>query len=517
MSLPDSNADFDVLAGKGPGQLITSADWNAQVAAAKSVQSALNELSRAVDARFTAVETNVRQVVSDLQNATARLAVLETAARAYNRVTLRPALPSYALGEVAIITATVADISGNPITFQAENRPWVTFVCTWGRLRAVQGFDSAVSLGDRTVTVRVNQSGVAQVRLVPDHVEGFDIAFEDDVAVTMTGKVAATNRSVADILRSSETPATARDADAFKFLSQEYDRPDSTHMRNYVDAYYQKYPGKVRGRPVDNFPGRWLDYRTTVFCFVQNSNDPSTPDFGRASGATQVVFRDWISPWYNLEYSVNTGDLIKSYRDRLTPKFTQNFTESVNNIKGEINTIVSNQGLLRKQRDYRVIRDALDQVNVPQPPSFLNAVTQSVQNAISIQQTLQTVQSGTVDVPAQEVAFEVFTNAATRADNSAASANDAIAEVKQQLSTVQQNVKDATDKVATLTGNLTAVGTRLDSALADSGAVGSMRLQLNTVKGQVAAFSALNPADITAKIGTVTDLSNRVFQLETRR
>jgi predicted nucleic acid-binding Zn-ribbon protein len=147
----------------------------------------------------------------------------------------------------------------------------------------------------------------------------------------------------------------------------------------------------------------------------------------------------------------------------------------------------------------------------------LNAVTQSVQNAISIQQTLQTVQSGTVDVPAQEVAFEVFTNAATRADNSAASANDAIAEVKQQLSTVQQNVKDATDKVATLTGNLTAVGTRLDSALADSGAVGSMRLQLNTVKGQVAAFSALNPADITAKIGTVTDLSNRVFQLETRR
>jgi hypothetical protein len=71
--------------------------------------------------------------------------------------------------------------------------------------------------------------------------------------------------------------------------------------------------------------------------------------------------------------------------------------------------------------------------------------------------------------------------------------------------------------MATLTNNLTSVGARLDTALADSGAVGSLRLQVNTLKNQVTAFSALNPSDISSKLGAVTDLSNRVFQLETRR
>jgi hypothetical protein len=47
--------------------------------------------------------------------------------------------------------------------------------------------------------------------------------------------------------------------------------------------------------------------------------------------------------------------------------------------------------------------------------------------------------------------------------------------------------------------------------------VGSLRLQLNTVKNQVAALSALNPAEISANIGVVGDLKQRVFMLESRR
>lgn len=517
MSLPTSNANFDALAPRSPGQLITSADWNALVAAAKSVQATLNALSQAADARLTAVETSVQQTKTDLQNAVTRLTTLEGVVHQYNRVTLKPSQAVYALGETALITATVADVGGQPIAFTAQNRPWVTFVCTWGRLRAAPGFDSDAGAGDRTVTVRTNLQGVAQVRLQPDHAESFPIDFEDDVATTMTGKVAAANRSAADIIRTAETPGTAKDAGAFKFLSLEYDRTDSTHMRDYVDTYYQKYPGRVSGKGFPNVRQTWQDYRSTVICFVQNSNDINTPDFGRASGAMQIVFRDWISPWYNLEYAANTADLVNTYRARLAPKFTLDLTESVNNVKQEVNAIVANQGMVRKQRDYRVIRDAMDQISLPQPPSFLNAVTQSVQNAISIQQTLQTVQDKTAELPQQDVAFEVFTSAAARADTSAASANSAVAAVQQQLSAVQQSVTDAQGKVATLTNNLTAVGTRLDTALADTGAVGSLRLQLNAVKTQVGAFTALNPSDITSKLGAVTDLSNRVFQLETKR
>lgn len=517
MSLPTANANFDPLASRTAGQLITSADWNALVAATKAVQDTLNALSQAVDTRLTAVEASVQQVTSDVQSAVTRLTALEAITRQYDRVTLKPSQQMYALGETALIIATVTDVTGQPIAFTPDNRPWLTFVCTWGRLRAVPGFDSQVGVGDRTVMVRTDQQGVAQVRLQPDHAEGFGIDFEDDVSTTMTGKVAAANKSAAEIIRTSETPGTARDAGAFKFLSQEYDRPDTANMRQYVDTYYQRYPQRVSGKSIIDIGQVWLDYRSTVICLVQNSNDLNSPDFGRAASATQVVFRDWISPWYNLEYASNIGDLVTTYRDRLAPKFTPDLIESIGNIKQEVSAIVANQGMLRKQRDYRVVRDALDQINLSQPPSFLNAVTQSVQNAISIQQTLQTVQDRTAELPQQDVAFEVFTNAATRADTSAASASGAVSALQQQLGSVQQTINDTQSKVAALTTNLTAVGTRLDTALADSGAVGSLRLQLNTIKNQVGAFSALNPTDITAKMGAINDLNTRVLQLETGR
>ncbi len=517
MALPISNANLGALAPRNAGQLITSADWNALVAATKTVQDTLNALSQAVDTRLTAVETGVQQANADLQNTTARVTALENTLHQYNRVTLKPTQAVYAIGETAVITATVADVSGQAMNFPAQSRPFVTFVATWGRLRAVPGFESDAGLGDRTATVRVNQQGVAQVRLQPDHAESFDLDFEDDVATTLNGKVAANNRSAAEIIRTAETPGTARDAGAFQFLTKEYDRTDSTHLRDYVDTYYQKYPARVSGKGVVNVRQGWQDYRATVFCFVQNSADVSAPDFGRASAAVQIVYRDWIGPWYNLDYAVNTGPLVLTYRDRLAPKFTADLQESVDNVKAEVNSIVKNQGLVRKQRDYRVVREALDQVNIAQPPSFLNAVTQSVQNAISIQQTLQTVQDQTAELPDQDVAFEVFTTAATRSDASVASANRAVSEVQKQLGTLQAGLSDTQNKMTTITNNLTVVGTRLDTALADSGAVGTLRLQVGTLKNQITAFSALNPSDITSKLGAVTDLSNRVFQLETRR
>jgi hypothetical protein len=510
MSLPTSTANFNALAPRTSGELITSADWNALVAACKNVQDTVNGLSQAVDTRLTAAE-------SALQAAVARVAALEAVVHEFRRVTLKPTRAIYALGETAVISASVADSAGQPMTFTAVNRPWVTFICTWGRLRAVPGFESSPGFGDRSVTVRTNAQGLAQVRLQPDHTGGFDLDLEDEVSTTMTGRVAAQDRSAADIIRSAETPGTARDAGAFKFLSVEYDRADSKHMRNYVDTYYRRYPALVAGKRVVNVRQTWQDYRSTVISFVQNSNDVSAPDFGRASASTLVVFRDWISPWYHLEYAFDTTALVKDYRERLTPKFTLDLVESINNVKQEVKVLIADQGALRKQRDYRVIRDALDQITLPQPPVFLNAVRQSVQHAIAIQQTIQGVQDWTAELPAEDVAFEVFTHAATRSDVSVASANAAVAAAQQKLAALQAATAEAQAKLQVLQNNLTLVGGRLDAALADSGAVGSLRLQLNTVKNQVAALSALNPAEISANIGTVGDLKQRVFMLESRR
>jgi len=510
MSLPTSTANFDALAPRTAGELITSTDWNALVAACKSVQGTVNALSQAADTRLTAAETAV-------QGAVAKVTALEAVVHEYRRVTLKPTRATYALGETAVISASVLDFAGQPMTLAAGNRPWVTFFCTWGRLRAVPGFESSPGFGDRSVTVRTNAQGLAQVRLQPDHTAGFDLDAEDEVSTTMTGRVAAQNRSAADIIRTAETPGTARDAGAFKFLSVEYDRADTQHVRNYVDTYYRRYPALVAAKSVLDVRQTWQDYRTAVVAFVQNSNDVNAPDFGRASGSTLVVFRDWISPWYHLEYAFDTTDLVKDYRDRLTPKFTKDPVESVKNLKLEVNAITANRGALRKQRDYRVLRDALDQVTLPQPPEFLNDVRQSLQNAIAIQQTIQSVQEWTAELPAQDVAFEVFTHAATRADSSSASANAAVAAAQKQLAALQAATAEAQAKLQVLTNNLALEKGRLDAALADNGAVGSLRLQFNTMKNQIGAFFALNPNEISANIGTVLDLKQRVGALEMGR
>src|SRR5712692_6732225 len=152
MALPTSNANFDALAPRAAGQLITSADWNALVAASKSVQDALNSLSQAVDTRLSAVETEANQIKTQLQTVVTDLTALEAIVRQYSHVTLKPSQAVYTLGETAVITAQVTDVAGQPPVFHDANRPWVTFVCTWGRLRAVPGFTTSGGEGDRTVT-----------------------------------------------------------------------------------------------------------------------------------------------------------------------------------------------------------------------------------------------------------------------------------------------------------------------------------------------------------------------------
>ena len=69
MALPTSNADFAALAPRTPGQLITSTDWNALVAATKTVQDTLDALSQAVDTRLYEVETGVQQAQADAKAA----------------------------------------------------------------------------------------------------------------------------------------------------------------------------------------------------------------------------------------------------------------------------------------------------------------------------------------------------------------------------------------------------------------------------------------------------------------
>jgi hypothetical protein len=203
------------------------------------------------------------------------------------------------------------------------------------------------------------------VLLHPDHVEGFPLATVNDVHKTLTATLPATAalpaKSIAEIIRTSDTPVAMKATGAFSLLSTEYERADTVNLRQYVDTYYQKNPDNIIGRVVPR-PAIWRDYRASVACYATVGSDPHAGDFNRGTGSIAVDFRDWIEPWYTLEYSANTASLLTAYRDRLTPKFTANLNESVGLVKTEVAAITANGGLLKQRRDYDVIHQALDLV-----------------------------------------------------------------------------------------------------------------------------------------------------------
>jgi hypothetical protein len=503
------------LGGKAAGQLIRSNDWNSLVAAVTGLQAAVDSLSTSVDQRFATVNQSLAGLTGQLTAIDGRVAHLENVFKDYYRVNMATSQTVFAIGELAVITIQVTDLDGHAIVFAAANRPWITFLASWGRLQADTGFDTLGGFGDRGVSIRTDTSGACRVLLYPDHVEGFPLATVNDVHKTLTATLPSNSKSFAELIRTSDTPVTMKATGAFSLLSTEYERADTANLRQYVDTYYQKTPGNIIGRVVPR-PAIWRDYRASVACYATVGSDPRAGDFNRGTGSIAVDFRDWIEPWYTLEYSANTASLLTAYRDRLTPKFTANLDESVGLVKTEVAAITAGGGLLKQRRDYDVIQQALGQVNIAQPPVFLNAMTQAVRSAIKIEQTVGAASGVAAN---QGVAFEVFTQAATRGDVSVAAVNDAVSAVRQQVAQVQQSYNDVNKQVSTLQSSLSSNGARLDAALADGGIIHNLQADVSAVKGQVGTLQVLNlnPTEIKTKLDLVASLDNRVGLLEVKK
>jgi hypothetical protein len=503
------------LGGKTAGQLIRSADWNALVTALDNLQTQVATLSASVDQRFNTVNQSIQALTSDQASLTTRVGALESALGNYYRVTLSTNQTIFALGEMAVISVQVTDLAGKPLTFTAQTRPWITFLSSWGRLLAEAGFDVLGGFGDRSISVRTDTQGICRVHLQPDHMEGFTPAAETDIHKTITATVQANNKTFAELIRTSDTPVTMKATGALSLLSTEYERADTVNMRQFVDSYYERNPRPIAGSVLPSLQ-IWRDYRASVMCFATFGDDPHAGDFTRGTGSLAVAFRDWIAPWYNLEYSANTATLLTNYRDRLSPKITANLDESVGLIKQEVDSITAGGGLLKQRRDYDVVHQALDQLTSAQPPAFLNALTESVKDAIQIQQTLGAAHGAAAN---PGVAFKVFTQAATRGDVSVAAVNAAVSAVQSQVAQVQGNISDVTKQVSTLQVSLTSNGAKLDSALADGGIIHNLQADVSTVKGQVGTLQLLNlnPTDIKSKLDLVTSLDNRVGLLETKK
>jgi len=489
------------LGNKSAGQLIRSNDWNGLVGAIEDLSATVGARFEAVDGRFADLDARVGALEEDYGGFRRRV---EPLLSEYYRLTLETARSSYAIGELAEITARVSDLRGEPLDLTNDaDRPWIDFVvASWGQLKPADGFESLGGAGDRAISVRTDAQGVARVRLRSDHAEGFTDEDEDEVVVSLETRLENTGTSIAQTILSAATPIEAKNAGAFRTLTTEYDRTDALRVRNYADAYFSRNNALITGGIRPPFTHRWLDYRSTVMAFARRDGDLLTPDQSRGVSSIQVTFRDWIAPWIITEYFAETALLVQNFRNRLAPKITANLPETVQNIRAEVSELVLDRGLIGRQRDYQVIRNALDEVTTPQPPAFLNSLTRSMQDAISVQQGLESAQG----LAGQEVAFGAFTDAALRSDTSTAQVReDLTALVQQEVSQAQETLRTEVRQEQQ--------GFR-DSLLAEDGPIRGVENTVTTIEGQVNALQGLDVTDVKDRLSLISGIENRISRLE---
>ena len=559
------------LGNKAPGQLIRSQHWNALVAGVDHVEESLNgrvdALEASVASRFQAMEASVaarfvqaeesvvrrfaevNERVSSVEERVARVAhrlgeevnglraeIRETVAAVDARVTglerglkelaarVEPLLRSYgvtlqttrtefALGEVVELTAQVRSMAdpGSPGFGQGE-RPWVDFVSTWGQFRAAPGFVSRGGVGDRTISVQTDARGVARVLLQSEVVDDISEDAAAEVSSALSTRVGASGRSISDILLRANTPEDEEVRVAYGALTAKYDRTDAGSVRSYVDSFYVKngvrIAGKVTPAATSLRRQRWRDYRATVMAFAKEDSDPLTAEAAHGVASIQVSFRDWITPWIIVDYFDRVKDMVPAVRERLGPKVTRDYKESMELMRDEVREIVRDRGVLGKVRDYEAINTALDVLAPAGAPDFLNTLSRSVQAAVGLQQSLEQSQASAMGSRSQEVAFQTFTNTSAVAESKLAGMTGTITALQQQVTQVKSSVDR---KVADLTNTVTAVDARSSSILSQGT---QLRAEVDGMKGKVAGLVQINPEEISSKLSLVSGLKTRMESLE---
>lgn len=472
--------------GKSAGELIRAEDWNGLIdgidVLAASLTQGLAALSSSVDDRFAKLDTRLGQAEAGIADVQGSVAVLLTQIR---RLSLQTGQLTYAVGEAATVTARILDARGNPLVLDdAAARPWVDFVSTWGQLQPASGFTSLGGDGDRTMSVQVDAQGVAAVLVRSAPAQGFTAEAEGQVAASLTTVLPATNVNVRDTFLRAATPMEASLRGAFDVMSREYDRSDAVNVRNYVDTYFVRDPGRVVGTLPPVTHDTWRDYRTTVLAFVKGDGDPSTAEAGQGVCSLQVVFRDWIGPWLNLDYLPKAADLAKEYTLQLKPRVGLDFATTASGLQEEIARTVGSKGLVAKHRDYAALSSALDQLPDPGAPDFVRAAAGSVHNALGMQQTLESAQV-TLGAAGGPVALAALTAVSLHAESGAAAARDEVAKGLQAQSALIQGQVQTTVR--------TEQQSFRDELLREDGPIVTAQKAVDSFRGQITGFqTALN-------------------------
>jgi hypothetical protein len=484
----------DTLGGKLSGDLIRASDWNDLITAIEGIEASLDEriteLSTSVDDRFATVDTALNGLQESVGTLTERVDDIDTQLDAlkqrFRRVTLQTDQTDFVIGELAQITGRLTDLDGEPLILgAAATRPWIDFVTAWGQLKPVAGFVSRGGAGDRTISVQVNAEGIARVLLRAEHAEGFTDEAEAEVSAALTTVPAGRATNLKSTILASSTPMEAREQGAFRVLSAEYGRTDAVSVRDYVDAYYVKSPALAAGKFAPNFHHRWRDYRSTVMAFAKTDADPRTADQSLGTCSIQVNFRDWIGPWLHLDFFDEITPLVNIYKDVFKGQIGINFLDTLGKFQNQVNVSLGGKGIVGKQKHTMAINTAIKQMDVSNPPSYLNSLTTVVQNGLTMQQAMEYTQAVALGVSEQPVTFQAFTESTSKSETRAAEVEAGVtAHVERELGKTRDQLNF---QVAQQQANFR------NELFAENGMIQAVQQNLLAVAGQVQGFQvALN-------------------------
>ena len=493
----------DDFGGKIDGELIKSADWNGVLAKVEDMMLELEtNLGTRIDSletRATDLETRTTDVESRLDAAEATLNVVRDR---FRRLELNTTTTSFVIGQRGTITAQVSDFDGGALDLSnAATRPWVDFVTVWGSLKAAPGFTSRGGTGDQTLSVRVNENGIAQVLIRAEHAEAFAEEEEDEIeSFLSTRPQAQSNNTVAEMILAANTPRDANMNFAYQTISTEYDRPANNAQpvfQRYVDTYYVTQPTRASGNFASVFTQRWRDYRATVMAFLKPDSNPTTADGALASASIQVSFRDWIAPWIIVDYLPTLPGLQIDYGNRFRNLIGQELGPSIDNITNEVDDIILGKGIIGQQRDLLAVDAAIGGLSFDaDPPPFMTDLVQAVQFGSQMQHTMFYTQAITPGDTGTARGFKAIAGSAGRASSEAGRVqNELVNEIDSKLNETSENLRNEVQ--------ISQVAFQQE-LLRDDGPILSVQRDVQAFSGQVqglqASLQAKADVDLIANI-----------------
>lgn len=386
MTLQEAITQVTALAPKTAGQLIKTTDWNTLVEAVLIIgTTAGDNLARLdqVEVDALALRTELDAAVVGLDSVEQDLAALRgQIAPLLEQYMVRTSCERvrYAMGEVCVITAEVTSLTGAPIT---GDRPWVDFVTSWGRLRNVAGFTSRAGVGDNSLSVQVNDQGLARVQLRADHTEGFTETEEQQVENSLQTQVQLNNASIAQTILSATSPTEFTARAAFSALNVEYERSDSNAIRSYVDTYFVRMP-EYQIRPVRPNPiASWRDYRATVMVMAKPDSDPTTADYSRGASSIQITFRDWINFWIH-DYVLDTGPAVVDIVPAIRPLLTLPAADATLQFRDLMFNRLADKGVIGRMKTFDAFKQAIQETDSGVDPA-VNQFKNQLYNAVAVQ------------------------------------------------------------------------------------------------------------------------------------